>query len=63
MAVVGIQATVFYTGNNVEVRYLYDEVDKLDSMPIIDADLAYDWPKSLNAYLLIFNNALHILSM
>ena len=42
MAVVGIQATVFYTGNNVEVRYLYDEVDKLDSMPIIDADLAYD---------------------
>ena len=63
MAVVGSQATVFHTGRTVDVRSFSYEVDKLESVPIVDATLAYDCPKILNTYLLIVKNALHIPSM
>ena len=59
MDVVGLQATVFHTGRIDDVRDLSDEVDKLESVPIVDAALAYDLPKTLNTYLLIVKNALH----
>ena len=63
MAVVGNQATVFHTGRTAEVRDFYDEVEKIESVPIVDAALAYDCPKYLKTYLLIVKNELHILSM
>ena len=63
MAIVGNQATVFHTGRIAEVRAFSDKVEKLESVPIFDAALAYDWPKYLKTYLLIVKNALHIPSM
>ena len=42
MAVVGNQATVFHTGRIAEVRAFSDKVEKLESVPIFDAALAYD---------------------
>ena len=63
MAVVRIQAKLFHTVRTSEVRAFSGEVEKLGSVPIIDAALAYDCPNNLKTYLLIFNNALHIPSM
>ena len=40
MSVVGSQATVFHTGRTADVRAFYDEVDKLESVPIVDSALA-----------------------
>ena len=47
MAVVGNQATVFHTGRTSELRSLSDEVEKLESVLVVDAALAYYCPKSL----------------
>ena len=63
MSVVGSQSTVFHTGSTTEVRALYDEVEKLESAPIVDYDLAYNCPKTLKTYLIIVKNYLHIPSM
>ena len=63
MAVVGRQATVFHTGKTADVRAFYDEVDKLEYVPIVDSALAYDCPKILNNCMLIVKNALHITLM
>ena len=63
MAVVGIQATLFHTGSTSEVRAFSDEVENLESVPIVGSALAYEFPKTLNTYLLIAENSLHILSM
>ena len=59
----GIQATVFHTGRTAKMRAFSDEVEELDSVPMVDAALAYDCPKTLNTYLLIVKNDLHILPM
>ena len=63
MAVVGSQAAVFHTGRTTEGRAFSDEMDNIESMPIVDAALAYDCPKTLKTYLLILKNALHIPSI
>ena len=46
-----------------EVRSFSDEVEKLESVPIVDDALSYDCPKVLNTYQLFLKNDLHILSM
>ena len=61
--IIGIQATVFHTGRTAKMRSFSDEVEELDSVPMVDAALAYDCPKTLNTYLLIVKNDLHILPM
>ena len=63
MAIVGNQATVFHTGRTAELRDFSDEVEKLESVPIVDAALAYDCLNSLKTYILTVKNALHIPSM
>ena len=64
MAVVRSQATAFHTSRTAEARaFYYDELQNLESLPILDDALAYDFPKTLKTYLLIVKNALHILSM
>ena len=40
-----------------------DEVENIQSVPIVDAALEYDRPKTLKTYLIIAKNALHIPSM
>ena len=63
MVVVGSQATLFHTCRTSEVRSFSDEVKKLESVSIVNSDLAYDCPKTLNTYLLIVKNSFHIPSM
>ena len=60
MSVVGNQATVLHTGKTGKVRDFYDEVEKIDSVPIVVSAVDYDCPKTLKNYLLILKNALHI---
>ena len=60
MSVVGRQETVFHTGKTADVRAFSDEVDKLESVPIVDASLAYKCPKTFKTYLLIVKNDVHI---
>ena len=45
------------------MRALSDEVEDLDSVPIVDAALAYDCPNTLITDLSSVKNAVHILSM
>ena len=63
MAVVGRQATVFHTGKTADVRAFSREVDKLESVQIVDAALAYNCPKKIKTNLIILKNYLHIPSM
>ena len=60
MAVIGIQATLFHTFRTAEVIAFSDEVENLESMPIVDASLAYELHKTLKTYHLILKNSLHI---
>ena len=53
MAVIGIQATLFHTFRTAEVIAFSDEVENLESMPIVDASLAYELHKTLKTYHLI----------
>ena len=62
-AVVRTQSIVFQTGRTSKVRAFYDEVENIESAPIVDDALNYDCPKTLNTYLLTVNNVLHIPSM
>ena len=63
IAVVGSQATVFHTDRTAKLISFSDEVDKLESAPIIDAALSYECHKTLKTYLLIVKNYFHIPSM
>ena len=64
MAVVGAQATIIQeTGLYADVNAFSDEVSKLNRIPINDMVIAYDCPFSLQTYLLIIKNALHVASM
>ena len=47
-AFVRSQSTVFHTGRTSKVRAFSDEVENIESVPIVDYDLAYDCPKTLN---------------
>ena len=47
IAVVGSQETVFHTDMTAEVRALSDEVEELESVHIVDADMSYDYPNNL----------------
>ena len=60
MAVVGNQATVLHTGKTGKVRDFSDEVEKIDSVPIVVSAVDYDCHKTLKNYLQILKNALHI---
>ena len=64
MVVMGKQATVISTSNTfAEVRPFSDDCNRLTEVPIVDAAVAYDCPKSMRTYLLIVRNALHVPSM
>ena len=64
MVVVGQQATVFgQSGKSADVRPFSSECSKLESVPIVDAAVAYDCPYSMKTYLLSIRNALYVPSM
>ena len=47
MDIIGIQATVFHTGRTAKMRAFSDEVEELESVHIVDADMSYDYPNNL----------------
>ena len=64
MVVVGGHATVFSkSGRKADVRPFSNDCNKLVSIPIVDAAVAYDCPIRMKTYILAFRNALYIPSM
>ena len=64
MVVIGKQAFIFsHSGQYENVRAFTDEVKGITKVPIVDAVIAYDCPKSGQTYLLVVRNALCIPSM
>ena len=64
MAVVGDHATVFSrSGRKADVKPFSSDCSKLESVPIVDAAVAYDCPRSMKTYILAFRNALYVPSM
>ena len=64
MIVVGRQATIFSkTGKCADVRPFSSDCSKLESVPIVDAAIAYDCPYTMQTYILTVNNALHVPNM
>jgi hypothetical protein len=64
MVVVGKQAIVFGdTGKKADVRPFSNDCSKLESIPIVDAAVAYDCPYSMETYILKVSNALYVKSM
>ena len=64
MVVVGQQATVFgRSGKSADVRPFSSDCSKLESVPIVDAAVAYDCPYLMKTYLLSIRNALYVPSM
>ena len=53
MVVVGRHATVFSKlGNHANARAFSNDCSKLESVPIVDAAVAYDCPHTMRTYLL-----------
>ena len=64
MIVVGSQATVFgNSGRTADVKPFSNDYSKLQSVPIVDAALAYNCPYTMKTYILTVRNALHVESM
>ena len=64
MVVVGSQATVFgQSGRSADVKPFSNDCSKLESVPIVDAAVAYDCPYSMKTFILTVRNALHVKSM
>ena len=64
MVVVGNNATIFSnSGKSADVRPFSSECSKMESVPIVDAAIAYDCPYTLKTYLITVRNALHVPSM
>ena len=64
MVVLGSQATVFgQSGRRCDVRPFSSDCSKLESVPIVDAAMAYDCPYSMKTFILTVRNALHVPSM
>ena len=64
MAVVEDHATIFSrSGRKADVKPFASDCSKLESVPIVDAAVAYDCPHSMKTYILAFRNALHVPSM
>ena len=64
MVIIGHQATVLeHTGKCTDVRPFSNDCSKLESVPIVDAAVAYDCPYSMETYILAIKNALHVPSM
>ena len=64
MVVVGNNATIFSnSGKSADVRPFSSKCSKMESVPIVDAAVAYDCPYTLKTYLLTVRNALHVPSM
>ena len=64
MVVVGSHASVFgHSGRSADVRPFSSDCSKLESVPIVDAAVAYDCPYSMETYILAIKNALHVPSM
>ena len=64
MVVVGDHASVFgHSGKSADVRPFSNDCSKLESVPIVDAAMAYDCPYSMKTYILAVRNALHVSSM
>ena len=64
MVVVGSHATVFgHLGKSADVRPLSNDCSKLESVPIVDAAVAYDCPYTMKTFILTVRNALYVPSM
>ena len=64
MVVVGSHASVFgHSGKSADVWPFSSDCSKLESVPIVDAAMAYDCPYSMKTYILAVKNALHVPSM
>ena len=64
MVVIGKQAFIFsHSGQYANVRAFTDEVKVIPKVPIVDAVIAYDFPQSVQTYLLVARNALCVPSM
>ena len=64
MVVIGKQAFIFnHSDQYVNVRAFTDEVKGISKVPIVDAVIAYDVPKSIQTYILVVWNALCVPSM
>ena len=64
MIVVGSQATILGdSGQSADVKPFSKDCSKLESVPIVDAALAYDCPFSGKTFILTVRNALHVKSM
>ena len=64
MVVVGQHATVFgHSGKSADVRPFSNDCSKLESVPIVDAAMAYDCPFTMKTYILAVKNALHVPTM
>ena len=64
MVVVGSHASVFgHSGKSVDVQPFSSDCSKLESVPIVDAAMAYNCPYSMKTYILAVKNALHVPSM
>ena len=64
MVVIGKQVFVFsHSGQYANVRAFTDEVKGIPKVPIVDAVIAYDCPKSGQTYLLVVRNDLCVPSM
>ena len=64
MVVVGSHATVFgQSGRRCDVHPFSSDCSKLESVPIVDAAMAYDCPYSMKTYMLTVRNALHVPSI
>ena len=64
MMFIGKQAFIFiHSGQYANVQSFTDEVKGIPKVPIVDAVIAYDWPKYVQTYLLVAINALCVPSM
>ena len=54
---------ISYSGRQADVKAFSPEAGQVQSVPIVDAAIAYDCPFSMKTYILIARNALHIPSM
>ena len=64
MCVLGRQAVaISESGRYAEVNAFSPDIEALQRVPIVDAGIAYDCPYSMQTYILVVCNALHIPSM
>ncbi len=64
MVVIGGHASVFgHLGKSADVRPFSNNCSKLESVPIVDAVMAYDCLYTMKTYILAVRNALQVPSM